>query len=162
MQIKPSVNRLYAKNIREVNLSLAKRSTLIAVVGITPTECPNCIYDAANQCSTGMYKANGPQPFDNRMCPVCGGKGILSGEKQIRVQGNVRWGRAAADGNLLILQGDVKQNEVKIKVLQQDYSTMYTAKYYIIDGTRCTRVGEPTKRGLLEYVITEFRAQIDD
>lgn len=162
MAIKPSVNRLYVKNIRAVNRDLAKRSVLFAVIKQPKTKCPNCKWDQTNSCSTGEYNGTGPKPFDSQTCPVCENKGELGGDTDVRIQGNVRWGKPDKQGSRVIISGDVKIGEVKIKVDIRDLPTMMAANEYKIDGIRCTRVGEANKRGLLNYVVAEIRAKIND
>lgn len=42
--------------------------------------CDNCILDPITRRSMGVYKKNGPTPFNGRVCPECKG----SGKKQVR------------------------------------------------------------------------------
>jgi hypothetical protein len=46
------------------------------------TFCNNCIIDPISQISSNIYNSTGPSPFpENTICPVCGGSGMVSGEK---------------------------------------------------------------------------------
>jgi hypothetical protein len=49
----------------------------------TPSPCPNCVFDAFNNTSSGQYLAGGPEPFDAGGCPVCGGRGRLEAESSL-------------------------------------------------------------------------------
>lgn len=39
--------------------------------------CNNCIYSALGGRSSRIYKIGGPNPFNNGVCPVCGGQGKI-------------------------------------------------------------------------------------
>ncbi len=41
------------------------------------TICPNCIYNQQTKTSTNRYKAGGPVPFSDTICPYCFGEGIV-------------------------------------------------------------------------------------
>ncbi len=46
--------------------------------GTRQTECPNCIVDTINHCSSNKYKAGGSTPFaEGSMCPVCNSQGFI-------------------------------------------------------------------------------------
>ena len=46
------------------------------------TDCPNCIYDALGNRSSGRYEPGGPVPFQlGARCPVCNGAGRIAQEE---------------------------------------------------------------------------------
>lgn len=42
------------------------------------TECTNCEINLATGKSSGVYKTGGPLPFNNGLCPHCGGDGFVN------------------------------------------------------------------------------------
>jgi hypothetical protein len=48
----------------------------------TDSFCSNCTIDPISQISSNIYNGTGPSPFpENTICPVCGGSGMVNGEK---------------------------------------------------------------------------------
>lgn len=46
-----------------------------------PSYCNNCEIDPISNKSSSIYNGTGPNPFDeNSICPVCMGKGLISGD----------------------------------------------------------------------------------
>lgn len=160
--INAALDRLYRDKITAVTLAMAKRSTLVAVLPGTATQCTNCLWDATNQTSSGNYNGSGPKPFVNKTCPVCNGRGRLVQDRSLTVEGNVRWGKADKIGNEIISLGQILKGYALIKVLSRDRDVIEKATHFMVDGVRCIRVGEPRNRGLQSYVITEFMVKRED
>lgn len=54
-------------------------------------QCPNCIWDASRNASSGKYKAGGPIPFTGTVCPYCQGQGYRMTEISDTVQLKIFW-----------------------------------------------------------------------
>jgi len=163
LPITPALDRLYRTKVSQVNTALAQRSTFVAVMSGSFTQCNNCHWDSAHKCSTGTWNRTGPQPFDQGACPVCGGKGRLQTQQQVRIaNANVRWSNAGKQDDARLPQGKLPEGHAKIKVPSTKRSTVEQAEYFLVDGVRCHLVGQPWNRGLLSYVITEFVVKRDD
>ncbi len=96
------------------------------------TECSNCIISISGK-SSGKYKAGGPLPFSNGVCPYCNGVGRTSGQSTEPLFLLAIW-----DSKKWIL------NDPAIKVAEIKVQTMSKMITYP-QITRCTRIKFDTK-----------------
>lgn len=159
--IKPRINRLFRTYSEALLNDFGKRAKVI-VVTVKKTPCPNCIWDNANQSGTGQYNGTGPQPFEG-VCPVCQNNGVLHEEEQRRIRANARWGSASKDQpNQILPQGELPEGQVRIKTFFKFMDLLRKCSHVLVDGIRCTKVGEPKPRGLQDYVTVTVVLQRDD
>jgi hypothetical protein len=157
--IKPKINRIFADKITQLTKDLSKRSTTFVVIE-TKTDCPNCVLDPTNKSSTGKYNGTGPKPFTGKTCPVCKGRGFVVTEKRHKVDANVKWGKGDK-ANVPMSPGFIPEGMARLKGLVVDFDKFRDATYFLVDGIRCSREGEPKKRGLQSYVTVEQYVKID-
>jgi hypothetical protein len=162
--IKQQVNRIFESRVKQVTLDLSDRSKVFAIE-VTEVFCPNCIWDPVSKASSGKYQAGGPKPFTGKTCPVCKTKGKVDTETKRQVKCNVSWGKAVAavpaTQPILTAAGALPQNMAKLKTDYLNKKVIDAASYFVVDGIRCTKFGEPKPSGLLRYVQYTFYVQID-
>ena len=161
-RVKPSLDRLYRKVIRGVNLDFSKRSIVYAEVPNPATQCPNCVFDQTNGNGSGVYNTTGPQPFSGGTCPVCSNIGKLNTSKRIQVAANLKWGPNDGKGNEPGSAGYLKDGQAHRKVTIENRSIIDSAVAIWADGVRCNKIGEGVQRGLLTYLMVQYKIQRDD
>lgn len=159
--IKPKIDRIFATKVVQLTQDLSLRSKCI-VVTVTKIPCPNCIFDAGLNTSTGKYREGGPKPFTGRVCLVCKQEGKIDTVAQLQIPANVRWGtRKMGENYIPEPEGIVPMDHVRVKAEVKYYDLLYNATYFLIDSLRCSRVNFPHKRGLQSYVIAEMMLKLD-
>ena len=131
---------------------------------VTETQqCPNCIWDEVNKCGSGVYNGTGTSPFAGNTCPVCNNAGVLVTPQSLTLPAIVQWSRIGkGDFNTPVAAGSIPYGHARIKVLSQFHSNLLQATSFVVDGIRCQKVGQPIKRGLQSYIISELMVRRDD
>jgi hypothetical protein len=159
--IKAKIDTIFSSKVVQLTQDLSQRSKCI-VVTENNNACPNCIYDAQTNASSGRYRPGGPTPFTGKVCPVCKGKGKVVTVVQLQIPANVRWGAKPPQLDVPEPEGFVPIGFIKIKMEMKYYNTVYGATYFLIDGIRCSHFDRQLKRrGLLSYVLCECMLKID-
>lgn len=158
--ITPRLNSLFAAGVTELINELNKRYQF-QVLLVTKTRCPNCIYDAVQNCSTGRYRTGGPSPF-NAMCPVCNNKGMVETQVKRIVVANVRLGTSPAAADTPLPEGQLPSNIAQVKTVYTNKKLIDDAKAFFVDGMRYSRINLPNPRGLQSKVSYIFFMKRDD
>lgn len=149
--------------VKQRHLNLYKRYTeqLVDDLGLPVTlvhadvvsQCGNCIYDIVHKCSSGNYNGTGPTSFARgAMCPVCKGAGTIKADRSTTVTCTINYVNLnELDEVTRKAAGDEDTVYVRIKAKVSFYSSIKTASYLIIDGSRM-RLINIIKRGLKEKV----------
>lgn len=148
---------LYKEGMRDMRDTLGRR----ILVKLSPIlqSCPNCSWDDANQCSSGIYEVMypypagvpGPKEFRGR-CPICKGKGKISIAEQVkRVKGQISW--LEGEEKEITVGGitydvDVEASNVDVRF----YELFEKAQSFIIDDLEVTLAFKPLKEGLRDLI----------
>jgi hypothetical protein len=88
------------------------RTVCKIVYGNNRLECPNCYVNPIIGNSTNEYKAGGPQPFSNSVCPYCNGIGYIVNQSSEEV--NVRAYFSKKDFMKLEIPANVNDSTIQI------------------------------------------------
>ena len=131
------------------------------------TTCPNCVYDAVNNRSSGVYKAGGTLAFYHGVCPFCKGKGRIESDNTETIYLVPLWDYKDWVG---WKSGDLTRSPVGYVQTISAMSTITKikrAKEIVIDTDiekyahhKFTRDGEPTPIGFGTdaYIFTMWKA----
>ena len=158
--VTPAIRKIYKDLIKQTVEDLNK--PIKAFLPPDSLDCPNCIYDAVNNKSSGKFQSSftvpvvifgntiSPRSFNRGRCPVCFGAGKLVNQDAAvkNLKALVKWNPRNADTLLITPVGREGAPVVRIKVLRSDFDTIVTADYFQVDGVRCELVEPPTIRGL--------------
>lgn len=159
--IKPKHDRLFRDAVLGLNRDLSGKHITYALIEVDRSPCPNCDYDSGNDASNNLYNGTGPTPFAGNVCPVCNGEYWITTVARRRLQATVRWARPDTKENKLTPFGELPRDHARIKVPLSQRSSLENAKYFLIDGERCTRVGKVETRGLLTKALAEVVVKRD-
>lgn len=114
----------------------------------TTEYCVNCVYDSIGKKSSNHYKHGGPAPFQQSICPMCGGEGQRATENSEDITCVLYW----KPSKFLSVNDNIRtpNQQLEIKILITDYPKLKKAEFIIIQTSalpyqtfRCRLSGEP-------------------
>lgn len=121
------------------------------------SQCPDCVFDAAAQRSSGLYNGTGPRPFARPPCPVCRGTGLDPATSEVVEVGTLGINRTVkpnkvlppglltTPANIVAVKGLVTQIpmlQAAKHIILDFQNALYTSeKYVLLDGTQPTISG---------------------
>ncbi len=105
--VTPGIRKIYKELIKQVIEDLHK--PILAHMPPEKADCPNCIWDSANNKSSGVFQASfvspvtifgnliTPNAFTRGRCPVCFGVGYLTRTVTRNLKALVKWNLKGSD-----------------------------------------------------------------
>jgi hypothetical protein len=130
IQIPNEIITIYQSHIDALINQLGKNVTLSFDSQLE--QCPNCIYDAINKRSTGVYKQGGSRPFiRGKKCPYCYGEGFLETYTQKCIKCLIKW--SPHDIERYGISIEKKESVVRFKTYITEMNDLLRASSAIVD-----------------------------
>jgi hypothetical protein len=152
IKLNKALDQRFVREIQAVNVQLAQKYKVFAVMPETRADCPNCIYDRIHKASSGKYNGTGPTPFTGNVCPVCSGVGYVTTKRTARLIANVITSNDA-EAHRETAHGQLARDEAILKVLPRQAKIITSADHFLVDGIRFKLIGTPKGRGLLSRAM---------
>jgi hypothetical protein len=155
----------FIKDQKQLIKDLSRSVTLGFPESVT-VNCPNCYYDGASDSSTSIWTGLSgditvfsgtsseytvvAKPFRQK-CPVCGGTGALSIQRQTTIQAHVKWtnNKIATDSTYPVTPAGYEgQETVRIRADSRHYDDFVKATYFIVDGVTVKPASPPYIRSM--------------
>lgn len=158
MQITSELSNLFTVGV-DALLSSDLAPTCLLLYPSQKTECPNCIVNPITVSSAGVYKTNGPSPFENgQTCPWCQGVGFIETEATDNIRLLIDWepkeyttlvqqdpSKIKYPKGIIKIQGYIADMQKLRQAIQiKLHSGLQNYDYWIFE-----KVGEPIPYGLI-------------
>lgn len=156
--VTPGIRKTYHNLITQVVADLSK--TILAHMPPDKEQCPNCLWDAINNKSSGTFNSTfvtpvvifgntiSPSSFTRGRCPICFGVGYLTSPVIRNIKALVKWNPKGSSALEITPAGREGAPVVRIKVPRVNFDSIVSAEYFTVDGVKCELNEPPTIRGL--------------